>query len=93
MSEKSDSLPTGQENVPEQEGRLSKTRPPGGGVTPNYDAAISYQESQSDPNALDQIRDMIDENNEEGHHCEIPANDTLEAESDNDLVPQKHVKW
>ena len=33
---------------------------------------------------LDQIRDMIDENNEEGHHCEIPPNDLLEAEADND---------
>ena len=53
-------------------------------MTPNCDAAISYQECQSAPNALDQIRDMIDENNEEGHHGEIPPNSMLEAEADND---------
>ena len=27
---------------------------------------------------------MIDENNEEGHHCKIPPNDMLKAEADND---------
>ena len=59
-------------------GRLSKP------WTPNCDAATSYQETQSDPNVLDQIRDMIDENNEEDHNYEIPPNDTLEAEADND---------
>ena len=53
-------------------------------MIPNCDAAISYQESQSDPNALDQIRDLVDENNEEGHHCDIPPNDMLKAEADND---------